>query len=95
MAPRLCTLLLGILLAFACGFASPARASEWRDHSPHKSGFVQVNGLRLHYLDWGGHGEPMLFLNGWGDTAHCFDDLAPKFRDHFHIPQPTEMDDAD
>src|SRR5262245_17394322 len=31
--------------------------SQWRDESPHKAAFVNANGVRLHYLDWGGKGE--------------------------------------
>ena len=26
--------------------------------------FVEANGIRLHYLDWGGQGEPLVFLTG-------------------------------
>jgi len=42
------------------------------DKSPHQSDFVNVNGIRLHYLDWGGTGETLLFLTGW----------SRKFRPH-------------
>lgn len=59
--------------------------SYWVDTSPHKSAFVHANGIRLHYLDWGGHGEALLFLAGLGHNAHIFDDIAPKFTDHFHV----------
>src|SRR5260221_381301 len=59
--------------------------SNWTDQSPHKNGFVTVNNVKLHYLDWGGKGETMLFLHGMGDTAHIFDDLAPKFTNHFRV----------
>src|SRR5439155_12641380 len=32
--------------------ASDADAhSDWTDKSPHKTGFIKVNGVRLHYLD--------------------------------------------
>jgi pimeloyl-ACP methyl ester carboxylesterase len=55
------------------------------DKSPHKSGFITANGVRLHYLDWGGKGETMLFLHGIGDTAHIFDDFAPKFTNQFRV----------
>src|SRR5207237_6207956 len=27
---------------------------EWTDKSPHKSGFVTANNVKLHYLDWDG-----------------------------------------
>ena len=55
------------------------------DTSPHTEHFVQVNGVRLHYLDWGGDGEPLLLLTGGGAPAHAFDDLAPRFTDTFRV----------
>ena len=55
------------------------------DTSPHKSDFVNVNGVRLHYLDWGGKGKVILFLTGLGNSAHIFDDLAPQFTDQFRV----------
>jgi pimeloyl-ACP methyl ester carboxylesterase len=54
------------------------------DKSPHKSDFVNVNGINLHYLDWGGSGDVLLFLAGMGCNAHIFDDLAARFTDTFH-----------
>lgn len=55
------------------------------DTSPHKSDFVNVNGIQLHYLDWGGSGDVLLFLAGMGCNAHVFDNLAPRFTDKFHV----------
>lgn len=55
------------------------------DKSPHTSGFVTLNGLKLHYLDWGGKGETLLFIAGSGDNAHAFDEMAPKFTDRFRV----------
>lgn len=55
------------------------------DESPHKSDFVHVNGISLHYLDWGGSGDVLLFLAGLGCNAHNFDDFAPRFADKFHV----------
>ncbi len=55
------------------------------DKSPHKSNIVHVNGIRLHYLDWGGSGDVLLFLAGMGCNAHIFDHLAPRFADKFHV----------
>lgn len=46
--------------------------------------FVVVNSVRLHYLDWGGRGRALLFLPGFGDCAHIFDSLAPRFTHSFH-----------
>lgn len=47
--------------------------------------FVEANGIRLHYLDWGGQGEPVVFLTGFGTPAATFNDLAVGLRDRFHV----------
>ncbi len=47
--------------------------------------FTTVNGVRLHYLDWGGKGETLLFLTALGGTANDFQPVAVKFTDHFHV----------
>lgn len=58
---------------------------KWTDKSPHQSGSVTVNGIKLNYLDWGGKGKALLFLAGVGNSAHSFDDIAPKFNDRFRV----------
>jgi non-heme chloroperoxidase len=55
------------------------------DTSPHESNVVEVNGICLHYLDWGGNGPILLFLPGMGCNAHIFDRFAPRFTDQFHV----------
>ena len=35
-------------------------------------------GVQLEVLDWGGSGRPLLLLAGSGNTAHVFDDFAPR-----------------
>ena len=56
------------------------------DPSPHKSRFVTVgHSLRLEVLDWGGSGRPLVLLPGGGNTAHVFDDFAPKLTADFHV----------
>lgn len=56
------------------------------DRSPHKTRFVAVGPhIRLEVLDWGGKGPPVIFLSGLGDTAHAFDDFAPKFAGSHHV----------
>jgi len=49
------------------------------------SNFVSVSGIRLHYLDWGGHGPVLLFLTGMGCSAYIFSRFAPRFTDKFHV----------
>jgi pimeloyl-ACP methyl ester carboxylesterase len=48
--------------------------------------YVTVNGLRLHYLDWGPEGKPLLVLiHGLDRHAHTFDHIAPHFLDRYHV----------
>jgi pimeloyl-ACP methyl ester carboxylesterase len=72
--------LVAPLLA-AAGAVNPDRliAREPRD------GFVTVGGIRLHYIDWGGDGPPVLFLTGLGDSAGMFAGLATRFTDRFQV----------
>jgi pimeloyl-ACP methyl ester carboxylesterase len=47
---------------------------------------VTVNGLRIHYLDWGSETKPpMILLHGIGRVAHTFDHLAPHFSRDYHV----------
>jgi len=39
----------------------------------------------LEVLDWGGSGRPLVLLAGSGNTAHVFDDFAPKLTPNFHV----------
>ena len=48
-----------------------------------KSAFIDINGVKHHYLDWGGEGEPVLLLAGLGNTAHIFESFGSKLaNDH-------------
>lgn len=47
--------------------------------------FVSLDGVRFHYLDWGGDGAPMLLLAGLGCTPHVFAELAPQLTDRFRV----------
>jgi len=48
--------------------------------------YAEVNGLRLHYLDWGGEGkQPLIMLHGIGRVAHTFDHIAPHFAGKYHV----------
>jgi len=61
------------------------RASSQGGNGP-RAGFVKVRGVRLHYVDWGGTGDPLLFLtaNG-GRPERQFDALASSFVDRFRV----------
>jgi hypothetical protein len=45
-------------------------SAAWSDTAAHKSGFVTANGIRLHYLDWGGLGPALILIHGGLDNAH-------------------------
>jgi len=58
----------------------------WRDPSPHTTQFVTVDkDVRLEVLDWGGRGRPVILLPGGGDTAHVFDEFAPKLTANYRV----------
>ena len=44
---------------------------------------VIVGAMRFHYLDWGGHGHPVLFLHGGGLNAHTWDVVALMMRERY------------
>lgn len=47
---------------------------------------VVVDGLRLHYLDWGLAGQPpLILLHGLTGNAHNFDRIAARFADRYHV----------
>jgi non-heme chloroperoxidase len=60
-----------------------------------KSDFVTVNGIRLHYLDWGGVGPTLIFLTGMGCSAYIFNKFAPRFTDAFHVLALTRRGQGD
>ena len=65
------------------------------DKSPHKSDFVSVNRIKLHFLDWGGEGETLIFLTGLGNSAHIYDDFAPHFTGEFRVLALTRRGHGD
>src|SRR5512139_2549361 len=60
-----------------------------------ESNFVNVNGVRLHYLDWGGNGPALIFLTGMGCSAYIFNKIAPRFTDRFHVLALTRRGQGD
>lgn len=73
------------VLCIASTILVAQQAPEPEDKSPHESKFVTVGDVKLHYLDWGGTGEALIFIPGAGDTAHVYDQIAPKFTDKFRV----------
>src|SRR5687768_9779870 len=54
--------------------------------APAQSRFVEANGVKLHYLDYGNEGRtPMLCLHGGGAHGHWFDYIAGSFTADYHV----------
>jgi pimeloyl-ACP methyl ester carboxylesterase len=52
----------------------------------HSNEYVEANGLKLHYLDYGTRGRPpMLCVHGGAAHAHWFDFVAPGFSADYHV----------
>jgi pimeloyl-ACP methyl ester carboxylesterase len=50
---------------------------------------VSVNGLDVHYLDWGNAGAPpVVCVHGYTSSAQAFNAFARHFHDRFHIVAP-------
>jgi len=73
------------VLLFAPNLAAQ-QTGEWHDPSPHTVQFVTVDtDVKLEVLDWGGAGRALVLLAGLGNTAHVFDDFAPKLTGSYHV----------
>jgi 3-oxoadipate enol-lactonase len=42
-----------------------------------------AHGLTLHALEWSREGVPLLFLHGFGNEAHVWDEIAPAFAPYY------------
>ncbi len=48
-------------------------------------GWLSVNGINLHYRDWGGSGQPVVLLHGLASTCHIWDLVAPMLAEEFAV----------
>src|SRR5258708_18173524 len=54
-----------------------------------RSKFTEVQGIKLHYLEWGETGNPdLLLVHGWTSFASSWSTVAEYFRGRFHIGAP-------
>ena len=70
-----------VVLALVLGLST---ATQLVAQTQYADRFITVNGLRLHYLEWGDPAKPaMILLHGIARHAHTFDHIAPDLaRDH-------------
>lgn len=76
--------LLVFVLLSGCGDRIENAAEVTVQNQP-ESRFVQVNGVRLHVMDWGGSGPVIMLIHGMGDSPRIFDDLARQLSPEFHV----------
>ena len=73
-------------LLVCIGTGCAQKPAAWHDPSPHMIQFLTVDtNVKLEVLDWGGSGRPLVLLAGLGNTAHVFDDFAPKLTSEYHV----------
>jgi pimeloyl-ACP methyl ester carboxylesterase len=54
--------------------------------APPADRFLEVNGLRLHYVDWGGEGkQPLVMIHGLDRVARTFDHVATRFTTRYRV----------
>ena len=54
-----------------------------------RSGLAQVNGIGIHYREWGEPGLPdMLLVHGWSTASVVWIDVAEALQDSYHIVAP-------
>jgi pimeloyl-ACP methyl ester carboxylesterase len=70
----LLTVMAGIVIL------TPDTGAQGRDR------YVTVNGIEIHYLEWGSpSSQPLILLHGIGRVAHTFDHIAPVFADDYRV----------
>ena len=75
-----------VILFFGLATALAQPSGQWKDPSPHRVRFVEVeDGVRLETLDWGGTGRALVLLAGSGLSGHVYDELAPKLTAFSHV----------
>lgn len=74
----------GFILSLLSAVALHAQLTV--DSSSHKVEMILVEkNVSLEVLDWGGTGRSVILLTGLPDTAHVFDDFAPKLAAWYHV----------
>ena len=68
-------------------FVRSSAANRWlSDSALHSESCITVAPhVQDEVLDWGGTGRPLVLLAGLGDTAHVFDEFAPKLTSKYHV----------
>lgn len=83
--PRAGALRLAMCLALGV-VATAQQPSAWTDPSPHKQQLVRIDSeTSIELLDWGGRGPVLVLLAQLSQTAHIYDDWAPKLARNYRV----------
>lgn len=75
-------LLCTCFLSISCQQALKQKQLNEETYTEH---FIQGQTVKLHYLDWGGAGEPLILIHGLGDTPFLFKELADTLKEYFRV----------
>jgi non-heme chloroperoxidase len=74
------------LLLLASVSLTAQTSTAWVDPSPHRKRMIDVSpDASVEVLDWGGGGRALVLLAQLGQTAHIYDDWAPRLASAFHV----------
>jgi pimeloyl-ACP methyl ester carboxylesterase len=78
--------LIATMATILCLASLLLQATQPGDRAPHRAQMITVaQDVQLEVLDFGGKGHPIVLLAGLGNTAHVFDDFAPKLTGVGHV----------
>jgi pimeloyl-ACP methyl ester carboxylesterase len=71
------------ILIFSC---QPSKRQDKMEATPiFEERFIQNREVKLHYLDWGGSGQPLVLIHGLGDSPYIFEDIAAILKNDFRV----------
>lgn len=75
-----------IVIGVAFCAAAVSAGAQRGDASSHVERFITMrDGTRIEVLDWGGTGDAVMFVHGFGLNAHIWDDLAPRLTNEHRV----------
>ena len=77
--------LLSVIFTFIISCQHSQKQDQMETKQLFREDFIQARGIKLHYLDWGGSGQPLILIHGLGDSPYIFLDLAASLRQNFRI----------
>jgi pimeloyl-ACP methyl ester carboxylesterase len=75
-----------MVVGWALGVGAMTARAQSGDASSHTERFITMHdGTRIEVLDWGGTGDAVMFVHGFGLNAHIWDDMAPRLTNEHRV----------